>query len=154
MKESCPTCQGYPTCRGETTCPTKLSLPARQVRNSNVNGWLLLLKKNKLKVTSARVTLGISRTPDHIINFILWNVLVTKGVCDRYPWLTLNKQSINIFSNILIDTWSTSPSILGQQYWWIISLDQHLISTRLTVGKYSVSVEQLICINQHSVVRL
>ena len=57
MKKSCPACQGYPTCRGETTRPPELSRLPRRVCNPNVNG-LLVLQRNKLKVTSTRVTWG------------------------------------------------------------------------------------------------
>ena len=55
MKKSCLACQGYPTCRCETTRPLELSRPPRRVCNPNVNGWLVL-ERNKLKVTSSRVT--------------------------------------------------------------------------------------------------
>ena len=57
MKKSCPAFQGYPTCRGETTRSPELSRPPRRVRDPDVNGWLIL-QRNKLKLTSARVTRG------------------------------------------------------------------------------------------------
>ena len=57
MKKSCPAFQGYPTCRGETTRLPELSRPPRRVRDPDVNGWLIL-QRNKLKLTSARVTRG------------------------------------------------------------------------------------------------
>ena len=44
-------------CRGETTRPPELSRPPRRVRDSDVNGWLIL-QRNKLEVTSTRVTIG------------------------------------------------------------------------------------------------
>jgi len=48
---------GYPTQRGETTRPPDLSRPPRRVCKPNVNSWLIL-QRNKLKVTSSRVTRG------------------------------------------------------------------------------------------------
>ena len=57
MKKSCPAFQGYPTCRGETTRSPELSRPPRRVRDPDVNSWLTL-QRNKLKLTSARVTRG------------------------------------------------------------------------------------------------
>ena len=57
MRKSCPACQGYPACRGEITRPPELSCPPRWVNNPNVNSKLIL-QRNKLKVTSARVTRG------------------------------------------------------------------------------------------------
>ena len=57
MKKRCPAFQGYLTRRGETTRPPELPRPPRRVCNSNVNGcWIL--QRNKLKVTSSRVTRG------------------------------------------------------------------------------------------------
>ena len=47
--------KGYPTCRGETTRSPELSRPPRRVRDPDVNDWLIL-QRNKLKLTSARVT--------------------------------------------------------------------------------------------------
>ena len=57
MKKSCPACQGDPKCRGETTRPPELSRLPRRVCNPNVNG-LLVLQRNKLKVTSTMGNLG------------------------------------------------------------------------------------------------
>ena len=57
MKKCCPAFQGYPTCRGETTRSPELSRPPRRVRDPDVNGWLIL-QRNELKLTSARVTRG------------------------------------------------------------------------------------------------
>ena len=70
MKKSCPAFQGYPTCRGETTRLPELSRPLRRVRDPDANGWLIL-QRNKLKLTLARVTWGrvdsvVSGARDHI----------------------------------------------------------------------------------------
>ena len=57
VKKSCPAFQGYPTCRGGTSRSPELSRPPRRVRYPDVNGWLIL-QRNKLKLTSVRVTRG------------------------------------------------------------------------------------------------
>ena len=57
MKKRCPACHGYPTRWGETTRPPELSRPLRRVCKPYVNG-LVDFARNKLKVTSSRVTRG------------------------------------------------------------------------------------------------
>ena len=64
MKRRCPAFKGYLTCRDPSCLASHLPPPTpppspRQVRDPNLNGWLLL-QRNKLKLSPARETRGKS----------------------------------------------------------------------------------------------